>query len=82
MRLAYAALALFLTAAPALADDTEGVIEAIDATKMTITLDDGQTYNLPDEADLTGISKGMDVVIAFRVLDDGEKQITDMVLPE
>ena len=83
MRLAAAAIALFLTAAaPALADDTEGTIQSIDTEKMTITLDDGQTYTLPAEMDISGIETGMDIVIAYRVGEDGQKQITDMVLPE
>lgn len=81
MRIAAAILALFLSAFPALAADTEGTIKAIDSDKMTITLDDGQTYKLPAEVDLSEISTGMDVVIAFRVEGD-VKQITDMVLPD
>ena len=82
MRLAAVAIALFLTAAPALAADTDGTIQSIDTEKMTITLDDGQTYKLPAEMDVSGIETGMDIVIAYRVGEDGQKQITDMVLPE
>lgn len=82
MRLAAAALVLMLTAAPALAADTEGTIKAVDTEKMTITLDDGQTYKLPAEMDLTGLEAGMDVVIAYRDVKGGQRQITDMVLPD
>lgn len=83
MRLAVAVIALFLSvASPALANDTEGTIQSIDTEKMTITLDDGQTYTLPAEMDVSGIETGMDIIIAYRVDEDGQKQITDMVLPE
>lgn len=82
MRIAAITLAILLSAAPALAADTEGLIEAVDGDKMTITLDDGQTYKLPAETDINGIDKGMDVVIAYRVTEEGTRQITDMVLPE
>lgn len=81
MRLAAAALALTLLAAPAFAADTEGTIESIDTDKMTITLDDGQTYKLPQEMDISGIEQGMDVVLAYREANGGQRQITDMVLP-
>lgn len=82
MRIAAAVFALLLSAGAALAADTEGVIKSIDKEQMTITLDDGQTYRLPGEMDVSTLSEGMDVVIAFRELDNGVKQITDMVLPE
>lgn len=82
MRVTTAVLALLLPAGVALAADTDGVIQKIDTERMTITLDDGQIYRLPGEMDVSALAKGMDVVIAFQELDNGVKQITDMVLPE
>lgn len=82
MRIAALIISLLLTAAPALAADTEGLIKSVDPEKMTITLENGETYKLPGEMDTSALSEGMDIVIAYRELGNGEKQITDMVLPE
>lgn len=81
MRLVAAALALGLMTASAMAAETEGNITSIDEEQMTITLEDGNTYKLPAEIDISALSEGMDVVIAYRE-QDGVRQITDMVLPE
>ncbi len=82
MRKALLALAaLAISTGLAFAKDTEGLIKHIDQNAMTITLDDGQTYKLPDETDMSAIKEGMDVVIRYSI-QDGVKQITDMVLPE
>ena len=81
MRIAIAAASAFLfLAGSALAADTHGEIKTIDSEKMTITLDDGQTYKLPAEMDISGISEGTDIVIAYRERN-GVKEITDMVFP-
>ncbi|WP_163269161.1 DUF1344 domain-containing protein [Chelativorans alearense] len=82
MRIPTAVLSLALLATPAIAADTEGTITAVDEERMTITLHDGDTYKLPPEIDMSAISDGMEVVIAYRVDDNGEKQIMDMLLPE
>lgn len=82
MRIATAAFSLALFATPALAADAEGQITSVDQESMTITLQDGSTYKLPSEMDISALSDGMEVVVAYRVNDDGEKQITDMLLPE
>ena len=82
MRIAAVALLLGLSSLPALAADTEGKITAVDQQAMTITLEDGATYKLPAEIDLSAISDGMEVVIAYQVNENGERQITDMLLPE
>jgi len=82
MRIAVAALVLGLICTPALAADAEGKITSVDPEAMTITLDDGSTYKLPPEVDMEAISDGAEVVIAYQVDDKGERQITDMFLPE
>lgn len=84
MRAAIAALSLALLplTAPALAEDAEGQITKVDQESMTITLQDGSTYKLPPEMDVSGISDGMQVVLAYQVEDDGDRQITDMFLPQ
>lgn len=82
MRIAVAALFLGFFSVSALAAEAEGKIATVDPDAMTITLQDGNTYKLPPEMDMSGLSDGVDVVIAYRVDEKGERQITDMLLPE
>ncbi|EKF41357.1 DUF1344 domain-containing protein [Nitratireductor indicus] len=82
MRIPAAAFALFMFALPALAADAEGKVTKVDEDNLTITLENGQTYKLPSEMDISVIQPGMEVVLAYREGDKGVKQITDMVLPE
>ncbi len=78
MRTLIAALGMLaLTAVGALAADTEGEVRQVDAEEMTITLDDGQTYKLPAEMDVSSIEEGVTVVIRYDVRD-GVNQIIDM----
>lgn len=79
MRIFAGALAaLILFAAAAFAANDEGRISRIDAEDQTITLDNGNTYQLPGEFDIDAIAEGMEVVVAY---DDvgGVRQITDLV---
>ncbi|MCR4266728.1 DUF1344 domain-containing protein [Nitratireductor sp. ZSWI3] len=82
MRIVAAAVVLCALVFPALAADAEGTVTKVDQENLTITLENGQTYKLPAEMDASVIEPGMDVVIAYRDVENGEKQITDMVLPE
>lgn len=75
-------VALFSVSLPAAAADTEGRITAVDAENMTVTLSDGSTYKLPSEMDTSGLESGDEVVIAYQITSDGEKQITDLYVPE
>lgn len=77
-----AAGALMLMTAGALAAeaDTDGEIKQFDADAMTITLDDGKTYKLPAEVDLSAITEGVMVVIRYDSRD-GANQIIDMYTP-
>lgn len=79
MRIKAGILAAVLLCLPAgaFAANDEGVIAAIDAEAMTITLENGNTYALPGEFDLEAIAEGMDVVILYEEVE-GTRQITDM----
>lgn len=82
MRNVVSALGLLLLAtAPALAGQTEGRIKAVDEEKLTITLEDGKTYKLPGEVDLSGIEPGTEIVINFDKVGE-VNQITDMAVYE
>jgi len=82
MRLVTAVFAAFLASAGvALAAQAEGQIQAIDTDALTITLDDGKSYKLPGEFDMTAISEGSTVLVAYDVID-GVNLITDMEISE
>jgi outer membrane lipoprotein SlyB len=68
-----------LMTAGALAADTEGEVRQVNPEDMTITLDDGKTYKLPAEMDVTAIAEGATVIIAYDSRD-GVNQITDMLI--
>jgi hypothetical protein len=74
-------LAALLIFGAAEADDADGKITKINRKAMTITLDDGKSYRLPDEFDLEAISEGMEILIAFEEIG-GVRQITDMAVLE
>ena len=71
--------ALMLMSAGALAADTEGEIKQVDLDALTIVLDDGKTYRLPPEMDMSVIAEGITVIIAYDSRD-GVNQITDMLI--
>jgi Cu/Ag efflux protein CusF len=75
------AAALFALSGAAFAAEAEGQIKSIDAESQTITLDDGKSYKLPGEFDVTSLSNGMEILLAYDEVG-GENLITDMQLPE
>lgn len=81
MRMLLAALAFTLAgvAAPALAAEAEGEIKSVDPETLTITLTDGKSYKLPAEIDISAITEGMTILMAYEVVD-GQNLITDMQL--
>lgn len=64
----FAVSALFSTII--LADDAEGVITAINEDAETITLNDGKTYRLPGEFDISALTKGEKVLVSYDVVDN------------
>ena len=79
MRKVLAALVASLAITAAAAGDADGKIKSVDAEKMTIVLDDGKTYRLPAEMDISAITEGVEVIIAYEA-KDGVNQITDMLI--
>jgi len=76
-----AVIAIFALCQAAFAAEAEGQIKKIDTEKLTITLDNGKSYKLPGEFDVSSLKEGMDVLIAYDQVG-GENLITDMELPE
>ena len=73
--------ALMLSGTAALAAEAEGHIKKIDTDNLTITLDNGKSYKLPGEFDLSAIKEGMEILIAYDQIG-GENLITDIEMPE
>jgi hypothetical protein len=78
-KLIAAAGALMLMSAGALAAVTEGEIRQVDLDALTIVLDDGKTYRLPPEIDMSVIAEGITVTIDYEARD-GVNQIMDMFI--
>ena len=72
-------VASFAFAAAAVAADADGKVTRVDPEQMTIVLDDGKTYRLPPEMDMSAIAEGAEVIIAYEA-KDGVNQITDMLI--
>ncbi len=75
------AAGLALSAGAALAADDEGTVKRVDREKLTITLDNGNTYKLSGEFDVEALQEGVDVVLAYDTVG-GEKLVTDLVIYE
>jgi hypothetical protein len=80
MRIILGAL-MALASAAAFAAEAEGEIQTIDPENLTITLDDGKSYKLPGEFDISAIEEGMEILIAYDEVG-GVNLITDMALSE
>ncbi|PWK68178.1 DUF1344 domain-containing protein [Aminobacter sp. AP02] len=76
-----AVAAVLMMSGAALAAEAEGQVKSVDKEKSIITLDNGKTYKLPGEFDVDNIKPGMDILLAYDVVE-GENLITDMELPQ
>lgn len=76
-----AVAAVLMMSGAALAAEAEGQVKSVDKEKSIITLDNGKTYKLPGEFDVDNIKPGMEILLAYDVVE-GENLITDMELPQ
>ncbi len=60
-----AAAMLAASSLSAYAAEASGAIKSIDATAGTVTLADGQTYQLPADFDAASLQVGQDVTITY-----------------
>jgi len=77
-------IALFgLVAATSLAfaGQDEGKIRKIDANKMVIQLEDGKSYKLPGEFDMSSIAEGVTVLLSYDKVGD-VNLITDLIIED
>ncbi|MDO1581285.1 DUF1344 domain-containing protein [Rhizobium oryzicola] len=57
--------------------DVQATIKAVDVKKLSITLDDGKVYKVPEEFNFEGLTSGVKVVVFFTVVD-GQRVIDDL----
>jgi Cu/Ag efflux protein CusF len=76
-----AMIATLMLSGAAYAAEVEGQIKKIDIDHLTITLDNGKSYKLPGELDVSTLKEGMEIVLAYDEVG-GENVITDMDLSE
>ncbi|MCX8996373.1 DUF1344 domain-containing protein [Rhizobiaceae bacterium BDR2-2] len=61
--------------------DVEAKIARIDTDKLTITLDDGKNYEVPEEFNFGGLATGQTVVVFYTVVD-GRRIVDDLQVSE
>lgn len=57
--------------------DVEATIKKVDSKNLSITLDDGKTYQAPVDFDFTGLAVGVKVVVFYTEVD-GKRVINDL----
>jgi Cu/Ag efflux protein CusF len=57
--------------------DVESTISKIDVNGLSITLEDGKTYRVPEEFNFEGLEKGTKVVVFYTEVD-GKRVIDDL----
>ena len=77
--IAFIALVGFLLPSSVYAEsaDVEATIKSVDMTKLALTLDDGKTYQAPEEFNFEGLKEGVKVIIYYTEVD-GKRVIDDL----
>lgn len=76
------ALTIFLPVASfAQSADVEAKISKIDTDKLTIMLDDGKSYQVPEEFNFEGLKAGQKVIVFYTVVD-GRRVVDDLQISE
>lgn len=58
-------------------DDVEATIKAVDVEDLSMTLDDGKTYSLPEEFNFDGLESGVKVIVFYTEVD-GKRVVDDL----
>lgn len=59
--------------------DVEATITDVSTAQLTISLDDGKTYQAPTEFNFEGLESGVKVLV-FYTMVDGKRMINDLEL--
>ncbi|MGO4437560.1 DUF1344 domain-containing protein [Rhizobium sp. RAF56] len=57
--------------------DVEATIKKVDTKSLSITLDDGKTYQTPEDFDFNGLEVGVKVLVFYTEVD-GKRVINDL----
>jgi Cu/Ag efflux protein CusF len=57
--------------------DVEATIKTVDMKSMSLTLDDGKTYKVPEEFNFEGLKAGVKVLVFFTMVD-GNRIVDDL----
>jgi hypothetical protein len=61
--------------------DVEATITKVDTSGLTLTLDDGKTYQVPSEFDFDGLAAGVKVTVFYTVVD-GKRVVDDLEIEQ
>ena len=57
--------------------DIEATIKTVDVNSLSLTLDDGKTYKVPEEFNFEGLMAGVKVLV-FYTMVDGSRLVDDL----
>ena len=57
--------------------DVEATIQAVNVKSLSLTLDDGKTYRVPEEFNFEGLESGVKVLVFYTVVD-GNRVVDDL----
>lgn len=57
--------------------DVEAVITAVDTERLSLSLDDGKSYQAPEEFNFEGLKEGVKVIVFYTEVD-GKRVINDL----
>lgn len=57
--------------------DVEATIKSVDAGSLSLTLDDGKTYRVPEEFNFEGLKSGVKVLVFYTIVD-GNRVVDDL----
>ncbi|OHV75926.1 DUF1344 domain-containing protein [Rhizobium sp. LCM 4573] len=61
--------------------DVEATIKTVNMNSLSLTLDDGNTYKVPEEFNFEGLKPGVKVVV-FYTVTDGSRVVDDLQVVE
>ncbi len=61
--------------------DVEAVITGVDTEKLSLSLDDGKSYQAPEEFNFEGLKAGVKVIVFYTEVD-GKRVINDLQIAQ
>ncbi len=57
--------------------DVEATIKSVDTKALSLTLDDGKVYKVPEEFNFEGLNTGVKVLVFYTIVD-GNRMVDDL----